>query len=146
LATAFFDLENKFVGGASLKPQVCAASTNALEGDAVDMLTGDGPVFAYLTLGSCTSGSTDLDVDVKIQECATSTGTFTDLSIGGSFTQSFNDTTADNVSEWLTSQHRTLRWVRAFASITGTTPSVPIHVSVLSQKKIQGNSGTYTGF
>lgn len=143
MATFITDLENKFVGGASLRPQVCAASTNALFGDVIDLLDADGPVFAYLTLGSCTSGSTDLDVDVKIQECATSTGTFTDLT-NGSFTQSYNDTTADNVSEWLTTQHRQYRYMKAKASITGTTPSVPIHVSILSQKKVLGGSGTVT--
>jgi hypothetical protein len=143
LATAFFDLENKFVGGQSLEPQVCAAST-ALEGTAIDMLNADGPVFAYMTLGTCTDTGGTLDVDAKIQECATSTGTFTDFSVGGSFTQSYNQTTGDLVSEWLTTAHRQYRYVRAYVNITGTTVSVPIHVSCLSMKKTLGNSGTYT--
>jgi hypothetical protein len=144
LATQFFDLSDKFVGGQSLEPQVCAASTNALLGTAIDMLAADGPVFAYLTLGTVTDAGGTADIDVKIQECATSTGTFTDFSVGGSFTQSYNQTTGDLVSEWITSQHRQYRWVRAHASVTGTTLSVPIHVSVLSMKKTLGNSGTYT--
>jgi len=119
-----------------------AASTDALNGSAVDLLTSEGPVFAYLTIGSATGSS--LDVDVRLQQSANGTNGWADIS-GATFTQSYNETTADNVSEWIqTAYGRTQRYVRAVAGVTGTVTSVPIAVSIFSMKKVLGGSGTVT--
>ncbi len=141
-ATFLGDLQNHAVGGASLVI-TAAASTNALLGTAIDFITADGALTGILTTGTVTG--TAVDLDVKLQESADGTSSFTDIT-GGAFTQSFNETTADSVFEVLTTIYRTKRYVRAHISVTGTAvTSVPVSVAVLSQKKIRG-VGTYTGF
>ena len=138
MATWIGDMENQTVRGTSL----CltgAASTNALLGSPVDMLLAEGPLQALLTTGDITG--TSVVLNCKLQESAASTGTFTDV-VGGAFTQAFNQTTGDNVCEFLTTPYRTMRHVRAHVSVTGTITTVPISIAIFGQKNVLGGSGT----
>ncbi len=137
MATFFSDLHAQFVGGESIGPLTIAASSATISGSSIDMLTADGSVYGYLTIGTVSASTANYAV--KLQESDSGTGSWTDITSGG-FTGGTESTMTQ--STWITSQYRTKRYVRAFASITGTSvTSVPIHVSCLSMKKILGGNG-----
>lgn len=141
-ATFLVDLKNQLTGDVSIC-QTFAAATAGHEGSYIDMLDADGPVFGILQMGSVTGSG--VDIDVKLQECATTNGTYTDMDTsGGSFSQSYTESTADNVLDIINAR-RTARYVRAYAVIAGTTSvtSVPLTVSIVGQKKIMGSGTGY---
>lgn len=135
-ATFLVDLKNQLHGDVSVC-QTFDGTTAGHEGNAVDMQLSDGPLFGVLAFGSVTGSS--VDVDVKLQECDTSDGNFTDCT-NGAFTASYSESTADNVLE-VVNARRTKRWARAHVVIAGTVTSVPVTVLVAAQKKILGGDG-----
>lgn len=141
MATHLVDLKNQLAGDVSIC-QTFAAASAAHVGDYIDMLETDGPVFGILQFGSVTGDT--VDIDVKLQECATTNGQYTDMATsGGGFTQSYTESTADKVLDIINAR-RTARYVRAYAAITGTTvTSVPLTVSIVGQKKIMGEGTGY---
>lgn len=140
MATFFNDLGSAFVGGESVYPQACAASTNAINGASKDMLGADGNVFGYMTIGTVSAST--INIAAKLQESDTGTGSWTDIT-SAAFTAVTESATATSV--WITNAYRSKRYVRAVVGITGTSvTSVPIQISVLSMKKVLGNSGAIT--
>jgi len=120
----FEDIKNNYVQGASIAPQTITVTTN---GGAIDLdNTLEG--FAELVVGAV-SGTTPT-LDVKVQESDTSGGTYTDIA-GATFTQ----VTAANKQQ-LINFKRSKRWLRAVATVGGTTPSFALAVSVFGRKKV----------
>lgn len=140
MPTHLVDLKNQLTGDVSIC-QTFAAASAGHEGSYIDMLSSDGPVFGLLQLGSVTGSG--VDIDVKLQECATTDGTYTDVT-NGAFTQSYTESTGDNVLD-IVNGRRTARYVRAYAVIAGTTSvtSVPMAVTIVGQKKIMGSGTGY---
>lgn len=140
MPTHLVDLKNQLTGDVSIC-QTFAATSAGHVGDYIDMQTADGPVFGILQFGAVTGSG--VDIDVKLQECATTNGTYTDMT-NGDFTASYTETTADNVLEFVNAR-RTARYVRAYAVLAATTSltSCPLTVSIVGQKKIMGSGTGY---
>lgn len=140
MPTHLVDLKNQLAGDVSIC-QTFAAASAAHEGAYIDMLDTDGPIFGFLQFGAVTGSG--VDIDVKLQECATTNGSYTDVT-GGGFTASYTESTADSVLE-VVNGRRTARYVRAYAVIAGTTSvtSVPMAVTIVGQKKIMGTGTGY---
>lgn len=131
MATFISDLKTHAAGGASVRPVVISSATTT-NGTGVDLLEADGFVNAHLSVG--TLGGSSMTVDVHLEESADNS-TFTDIS-GATFTQLDEDD--DNAAEWIVTNLRAARYVRAVVVTAGTVSSVPIAVHIWSQKKITG--------
>ena len=140
MPTHLVDLKNQAVGDKSIC-QTFTGTTAGHEGDYVDLQTADGPVFGVLVTGSVTgSGAT---LTGKLQECATTDGTYTDCT-NGAFTV-YTESTGDNILEFVNAR-RTARYVRAHLVIAATTSvtSAPVAIAVFGQKKVLGGDGSQT--
>lgn len=146
-ATFLVDLEQKASGGVSVVPQTIASATTT-NGTHVDCRDLDGTVTMHVVTGNC-EGAT-LVLNAKLQEAIEDPAVpgsplasdWSDV-FAGAMPQLSGATAADNKQVFTTSQYRTKRFVRGVVITAGTTPSVPIAVSVIGQKKI---SGVGTGF
>jgi len=127
MSTWINDLKNNLVFANDANSLAAASRTATASGGAVDLVDAEGNCFAILNVGTVTGTSPTLDV--KIQECATSGGTYTDIT-GATFTQ----ITASSKS-LIINFKRAQRFVRAFATIAGTTPVFPFAVLIASMKK-----------
>lgn len=106
-----------------LRPQT---ATSTQTGTGVDTM-GYNSAAVTLEVGAV-SGTTPT-LDVKLQECATSGGTYTDIS-GATFTQ----VTAANNSQVMRVEGlgtNRKRYIKAVATIAGTTPSFALKVDIL---------------
>lgn len=137
MPTHLVDLKNQLVGGKSLC-QTLAATTATHSGDYIDMNLSDGPVFGVLTLGTCTGSG--VSIAAKLQECATTDGTYTDVTNGGFTT--YTESTGDNAFE-VVNGRRTARYVKAYLVLSAVTSvtSIPISVTIFGQKKVLGGNG-----
>lgn len=127
MATWINDLKNNLVSdaaGHSIRPQTATATVT---GQALDFQDADGPCFAALQVGTVSGTSPTLDV--KVQESATSGGTYTDVT-GAAFTQ----VTASNKAQVINFK-RTLRFCRLLGTIAGTSPSFALAGQIYGQKK-----------
>ena len=111
--------------GNSLPPAVRTASAN---GAWVDLRDTDGNGFALQNVG-VVSGTTPT-LDTKLQEADDAAGTGAQDIAGATFTQ----VTASNKTQAINFK-RTKGFVRAVATIAGTTPSFPSTVIVSGQRK-----------
>lgn len=127
MSTWINDLKNNVVLANDGNTLVAAARTTTGNGAAVDLVESMGPCFGLLNLGAVAGTAPTLDV--KFQESDTSGGTFTDIP-GAVFPQqnAQNKTLAVNFN-------RTKRFVRAVATIGGSTPSFTFAVVVFAMKK-----------
>lgn len=121
------DLKNNLVFPAGAQSIVPQTATATVTGAAVDLVDADGPCFAALLVGAVSGTSPALDV--KVQESATSGGTYTDIA-GATFAQ----VTASSKTAFINFK-RSLRFARAVATIAGTTPSFACAVAILGAKK-----------
>lgn len=140
-ATWLNDLKNGIITTSmSLDPAVRTATAN---GTGVDLLGAEGWVSAILNVGTVTGTTPTLDV--KLQE-SDDNSTFSDIS-GAAFTQVTATPSPATTISVLTTHRRAKRYVRAVATIGGTTPSFPCAVTIMARKKIVGSgTGTYVGF
>lgn len=141
-ATFLVDLKNALEGGVSIVPQnYNTAGTK--NGTAIDMQDSDGPIHALVMTGDC--GDANTNFYVKLQESDASGGTFTDVADSTSATYT-GATAMDNLMFAVSTNKRTLRWVRAVVVIATTgTADVDIAVAVQGRKKIIGSGGgSYT--
>jgi len=127
MSTWLNDLKNNTVFANDGNSLAAASRTATASGGAVDLVDAEGTCFAILNVGTVTGTSPTLDV--KIQECATSGGTYTDIT-GATFTQ----VTASAKGQIITFK-RAQRFCRAFATIAGTTPVFPFAALIASMKK-----------
>lgn len=133
------DLENAALLGNSIHATISTDTSTV--GTAVDCLLSDGPIHAIISTGNCGDASTSFYV--KLTECATSGGSYTDIS--GALSATYTGATlGDNLALAVSTPYRSLRYVKAVVVTSGGgTPSVPIAVTILGRKKI---SGTGTGY
>ena len=120
-----FDVLNSAIHASSIVPQT---ATSTVTGTAADM-KDTGPLFAELQVGAVSGTTTTCDV--KIQECDTSGGTYADIT-GATFTQV---TTANQ--KQLKNFKRSKRFLKAVATIGGSSPSFALAVSIFGRKVIQ---------
>lgn len=118
------DLVTEYLISNSFAP---AARTSTANGTAIDLADTGPELFAFLNNG--TTSGTSPTLDVKLQECDTSGGTYSDIT-GATFTQL---TAAGN--EVIRVANRTKRYVRAVATIAGTSPSFACAVTLIAPKQ-----------
>lgn len=124
--TGFPDIPNSYVVGLTFPP---ATRTANGDGTGIDLTSSEGPVTAVLGLGAASGTSATLDV--KLQE-SDDNSTYTDIS-GATFSQLTD--TSDNTVLAIATWNRKKRYVRASATIAGTSPSFLFGVTVHSPKK-----------
>jgi hypothetical protein len=113
----------------SLAPALRRTST--LTGAAVDLQAYDGPLKIVL---DCAAGTGDHTLDVKIQDCATSGGSYADVT-GLAFAQV---TTTAKFLELNTHTRDLKRYIKVIGTIGGTsTPTFDYSVCAIAQKKYQ---------
>lgn len=136
-ATFLGDLKNQTVVGTSL---VSAAARNAsANGTGVDCLLHDGPLHIFYTCGAVTGSPTSVVLTVEESDASGSGyAAITNQSTDGTV-----DITAGSVAGFLTLKHRSKRYVRVVATLTGgSSPTYLATAHVVGQKKILGGNGT----
>ena len=129
MANIFLDGESELVGGVSIVP---AALTTTTSGAAVDLMDGVGNMgFGVMQVGAVSG--TQGTLDVKIQECATTNGTWTDVT-GATFTQVTTSGTTTSTPALASFKH-TKRYVRAYATFAGTFTSMLAGVNLFAQRR-----------
>jgi hypothetical protein len=121
------DLKNNLLAADGANSLVPAVRTSSANGTGVDMVEADGPCFAILHVGTVSGTSPTLDV--TIEESTASGGTYTAIT-GAAFTQITNSSHL-----LIINFKRSKRFVRAVATIAGTSPSFACAVIVLGMKK-----------
>lgn len=119
-----YDITGATSRSTALKSQAVATTTN---GPAVDLRTYRGKVAVLLNIAAATAG-TNPTMDVKIQDCDTSGGTFVDVA-GLTGTQV---TTADSLQAIAVDTELVRAYIRAVFTIGGTaSPSFPCSATVI---------------
>ena len=122
MSTRINDFASAALLASGLAPSARTASVN---GPAVDLLSADGPCFAVQHVGAV---SGDVTLGGHIEESAS--GTSWSAISGATFT----DVTTANSLQVITF-HRTARYVRWAATISGDTPTAQVAVLIGEQKK-----------
>ena len=116
------------------KPTVFAgvatgAKTSTATSGAIDLLEYDGDILLILDSAAGTGSSPTLDI--KITECSTNGGTYTDLS-GATFTQV---TDSASLQTLVISKDSAERFIKIVQTIGGSTPSFTFSVNCVGVKK-----------
>ena len=128
------DLVNGAQNSLGLASQAYTVST---QGDPVDFKNCENSLNAVLNAG--TFGANSTGATVKIQECATTNGTFTDIT-GMAFTAITTTVSAVQAVRGI----RSMRYVRVNAiTVSGTTASINFGVTIHSQLRYSGTGGGY---
>tara|TARA_R100000231_G_scaffold3174_2_gene5847 strand:+ start:7565 stop:7948 length:384 start_codon:yes stop_codon:yes gene_type:complete len=106
-----------------------AAKTATATSAAIDLLEFDGDVLLVLDSAAGTGSSPTLDV--KLTECDTTGGTYTDLS-GATFTQV---TDSASMQTLVISKDSAERFVKIVQTIGGSTPSFTFSINLIGVKK-----------
>ena len=105
------------------------AVTSTATSSAIDLLEYDGDVLLVL---DCAAGTgTSPTLDIKITECATTGGTYTDLS-GATFTQVVD---AASMQTLVINKDSAERYIKIVQTITGSSPSFTFSVNLIGVKK-----------
>jgi|SRR5579859_2876363 len=134
MALAFLqDVQNAALDGGAIVPQIATATVTST---VLDMLAADGyNLEMALVTGAITGTVTTLNVFV--QECSTTNGTFTNIASSGATAQAYTSSGAgSNLVVLQNVFNRQQRYVQITASIAGTTPSVPIAAFLFAQRKL----------
>ena len=123
MSTSLRDVPSNALIGQSITPRVATASLN---GATLDAISADGRCTAIQQTG--TIGGSSPSLAGKIQESADNS-TWADIS-GATFTAvTANDSTQSIAFD------RTKRYLRYVGTIAGTSPTIPLAVIILEQKK-----------
>jgi hypothetical protein len=101
-------------------------------GSAIDLRDYVGDV--KFVLSTSAGGGADHTLDVKLTECATSGGNYTDIS-GAEFAQVTN--AADSTEAISISADSTARYVKAVATIAGTEPTFDMALVAVGVKQVR---------
>lgn len=122
------DIANEYTAGYSFYGSTALSASVA--GTTVDFQDCEADVTVVLTHGGI-AAEEDATCDIKLQT-SSDDSTWSDLS-GATMTQiTASTSTNGEVSTFFT---RNARYVRAYATIAGSSPDIVIHVTLLSQKK-----------
>jgi len=130
--TQFGDLANQSVCYDLIVPRAITTTTTSTY---VDMgLAGGGQFGTTMKLmKGAVTGSTGT-IDIKLVECATTDGTYTDIT-GATFAQQTTSATDGAAGVLTTVFIRNGRYIKAVATTGGTSPNMIIGVSVFEQKR-----------
>tara|TARA_B100001778_G_C18578530_1_gene626241 strand:+ start:593 stop:976 length:384 start_codon:yes stop_codon:yes gene_type:complete len=106
-----------------------AAKTSTATSSAIDLLEYDGDVLLILDSAAGTGSSPTLDI--KLTECDTTGGTYTDLS-GATFTQV---TGSASMQTLVINKDSAERFVKIVSTIGGSTPSFTFSINAVALKK-----------
>ena len=105
------------------------AVTSTATSSAIDLLEYDGDVLLVL---DCAAGTgTSPTLDIKLTECATTGGTYTDLS-GATFTQV---TDSASMQTLVINKDSAERYIKIVQTITGSSPSFTLSINLIGVKK-----------
>lgn len=124
------DFQNNTILGVGQPPGTALSGTTANNGTGRDMGEGVGQTHAVCMTGAATGSPSSYTVIFKLQECATSGGTYTDIS-GATVTA-----TGDNQTKHIRTNKRTLPYVRVVATPAfsgGSSPTAPVASMVFTQ-------------
>lgn len=121
------DLVNDWKSELSIEPDLYS---NTKSGSAIDMQDTGADVFAFLHVGMI---GADSSLAVKLQESATGTGSWSDIS-GATFTTVSTASANNRSSEVIRAPNRTKRYVRAVGTMTGSSPDIDYSVLLMAQK------------
>lgn len=129
-------INNSLLPATAVATLAAASRSASANGTAVDVSLFDGHAICILDVANV-SGTTPT-ADVKLQECDTSGGTFTDLGAAGSlvpaaaFTQ---QTTGSSLQKLGFEVQATKKYVRAVLTLGGTSPVYTCGCYILGTKK-----------
>ena len=127
------DLQNQSVIGYT---QVIAkVATTSFAGDVVDLGLCDGPTTLVCGVGAATGSPTGQSVTWTLQECATTGGTFTNISGAAAAAM-----TADKDVALVTTFKRAERYVKTNTVVAftgGSSPAIPLTGLIMGCKKLQ---------
>jgi len=106
-----------------------AAVTSTATSSAIDLLEYDGDVL--LILDSAAGGGSSPTLDIKLTECATTGGTYTDLS-GATFTQVVD---AASMQTLTINKDSSKRFVKIVQTIGGSSPTFTFSINLIGLKK-----------
>ncbi len=106
-----------------------AAVTSTATSSAIDLLEYDGDVM--LILDSAAGGGSSPTLDIKITECATTGGTYTDLS-GATFTQV---TGSASMQTLVINKDSAERFIKIVQTIGGSSPTFTFSINLVGLKK-----------
>ena len=106
-----------------------AAVTSTATSSAIDLLEYDGDV--VLILDSAAGGGSSPTLDIKLTECATTGGTYTDLS-GATFTQVVD---AASMQTLTINKDSSKRFVKIVQTIGGSSPTFTFSINLIGLKK-----------
>ena len=127
----FLDIGNSAIVAPSFIPSALTTTTN---GAAVDLLDSNANMASALLDVGAVSG-TQGTLDCKIQECATTNGTWTDIT-SARFTQVTTSGVAGTSGQQIISFQRQKRYVRAYATMAGTFTNFLFGVAIFAQRAI----------
>jgi len=106
-----------------------AAVTSTATSSAIDLLEYDGDVL--LILDSAAGGGSSPTLDIKLTECATTGGTYTDLS-GATFTQVVD---AASMQTLTINKDSSKRFIKIVQTIGGSSPTFTFSINLIGLKK-----------
>ena len=106
-----------------------AAVTSTATSSAIDLLEYDGDVF--LILDSAAGGGSSPTLDIKLTECATTGGTYTDLS-GATFTQVTGSASMQTLA---INKDSSKRFIKIVQTIGGSSPTFTFSINLIGVKK-----------
>ena len=106
-----------------------AAVTSTATSSAIDLLEYDGDVM--LILDSAAGGGSSPTLDIKLTECATTGGTYTDLS-GATFTQVVD---AASMQTLTINKDSSKRFIKIVQTIGGSSPTFTFSINLIGLKK-----------
>jgi len=106
-----------------------AAVTSTATSSAIDLLEYDGDVL--LILDSAAGGGSSPTLDIKLTECATTGGTYTDLS-GATFTQVVG---AASMQTLTINKDSSERFIKIVQTIGGSSPTFTFSINLIGLKK-----------
>lgn len=132
IANIFLDIGSGYVGTSSFIPAALTTTTNGTFVDLSDSNANMASAVAEFGAVSGTQGT----LDIKITECATTNGTYTDIP-GASFTQQTTSGVAGTSGFQIISFQRNKRYVRAYATMAGTFTTFLFGVGIFAQRATQ---------
>lgn len=130
--TQFGDLKNAAVAKQLLVPRAITTTTTSTYSD---MGNGGGGQFGTtMVLVKGAVSGTSPTLDIKLTECDTTNGTYTDIT-GATFAQQTTQSTDSDDSVLTSFFVRSKRYVKAVLTTGGTTPSFLVGITLLEQKR-----------
>ena len=109
-----------------------AVTTTAALGQVIDLQGYQGKVKICLAVGAVTGTTPTLDI--KVQDCDTSGGTYADLSTSVAFAQKVTGS-ANSVDSVAVDTRACRRYIKLYATAGGTSPSFTLGAVAVGQKQ-----------